>query len=88
MGNPAEETTITRTLDSIWKWRMVSRPAVAYRGFEASPVQFMDWEAAAVHRSNSFGPFIVNSCAHDLETMDADRAGRHPRRLFAIFEQK
>jgi len=21
MGNPAEETTITRTLDSTWKWR-------------------------------------------------------------------
>jgi hypothetical protein len=61
MGNPAEETTITRTLDSIWKWRIVSSPAVAYRRFESSPVQFRDWEAAAVHRSNRFSPFIVNS---------------------------
>jgi hypothetical protein len=46
MGNPAEEVTITRTLDSTWKWRMMSRPAV-FLSFEANPGQFMDWEAAA-----------------------------------------
>jgi hypothetical protein len=27
MGNPAEGATITRTLNSLWKWRLVSSPA-------------------------------------------------------------